>query len=407
VIHIEISQRQPLLRIINAGGQDFYIDRNGLKMPISPNFTANVLVANGHILERFTGKVDTLNTKMAADLYKTALFLKKDSLWEAQIEQIFVNDKEDIELIPRVGNQRIILGNADSLEVKMGNLRVFYKKAMPQVGWDTYKTINIKYTNQIVCERSKPDSLHHNQIAGHADFKPTVATEKKVMDSIVKAEIASELKNNPGEEGDKEIPEKKVSSSAVVAVGAAAAVAVLVHKTEAKKTVLKPVIKPVAKPLHKPVDKKVIEKKPVEKKPLEKKPGEKKLAEKKPLEKKALSIEDKAGHILPEKKKRPLEKRSALGEEKADVPVEKPIVKATVKKAEAISKKPETAAKKKEEAAKATKATSKKTDSKTTVKKTTKFPEIRWIKPIPQKAVTRKTELKKTEIKKPEPKKSG
>ncbi|MGY0038217.1 cell division protein FtsQ/DivIB [Pedobacter sp. NJ-S-72] len=143
VIHIEISQRQPLLRIISSSGQDFYIDKNGLKMPVSVNFTANVVVANGHILEHFSGKVDTLITKMASDLYKTALFLKKDTLWDSQIEQIFVNDKDDIELIPRVGNQRIILGNADSLQTKMTNLLTFYKKAMPKVGWDTYKTINI------------------------------------------------------------------------------------------------------------------------------------------------------------------------------------------------------------------------------------------------------------------------
>jgi cell division protein FtsQ len=158
-VHIEIQQRQPILRVVNASDQDFYIDMNGLKMPVSSNFTANVLVANGKIMEHFSGKVDTLITGIAKDLYKTALYIKQDTLWEAQIEQVFVNDKNDIELIPRVGNQRIILGTADSLDVKMTNLLAFYKQAMPKVGWDTYKTINIKYTNQIVCEKAKVDTL--------------------------------------------------------------------------------------------------------------------------------------------------------------------------------------------------------------------------------------------------------
>ncbi|MGF1923695.1 MAG: cell division protein FtsQ/DivIB [Bacteroidia bacterium] len=158
VIQIQIRQRQPVLRIINAGGQDYYIDRDGLKMPMSPNFTANVLVATGDIFEGYGGRVDTLITPLAADLYKAALFIKQDTLWDAQIEQIFVNGKSDIELIPRVGNQRIILGNADSLSVKMGNLLAFYKQAMPQVGWDAYKTINIKYINQIICEKNVFDS---------------------------------------------------------------------------------------------------------------------------------------------------------------------------------------------------------------------------------------------------------
>lgn len=185
VIHVKVEQREPILRIINAGDQDFYVDKGGLKMPVSPNFTANVLVANGKILEHFTGKVDTLITKQAKDLYKTALFISKDTLWDAQIEQLFVNDRNDIEMVPRLGNELIILGNADLLEVKMRNLKAFYKKAMPKVGWGTYKTINIKYTNQVVCERNKIDSLSgkSKKIVKPAD---SIAGNTGNMDSLIK-----------------------------------------------------------------------------------------------------------------------------------------------------------------------------------------------------------------------------
>lgn len=192
VIHIEIKQRQPILRVINAGSQDFYIDRNGLKMPVSANFTANVLAANGNISEPFGGRLDTLKTQLAQDLYRTALFIKSDTLWDAQIEQIFVDEKKDIELVPRVGNQRIILGNADSLEVKMRNLLTFYKKAMPKVGWDTYKTINIKYTNQIVCERNKLDSLAPKVYKAPEIRRDSAPATKKVIDSMVLDAILQE-----------------------------------------------------------------------------------------------------------------------------------------------------------------------------------------------------------------------
>jgi cell division protein FtsQ len=258
VIHIEISQRQPLLRIINAGGQDYYIDRFGLKMPVSPNFTANVLVANGHILEHFGGRVDTLITKMASDLYKTAGYLKKDSLWDAQIEQIFVNDNDDIILIPRVGNQRIILGDADSLDTKMNNLLTFYKKAMPQVGWDTYKTINIKYTNQIVCEKNKPDSIHTANGYVAAKSVMTPVTAKKVMDSIVRAEIASELHKNP----DENIMDEPAESNAPAGKSASFPAVRIIPAPKLKPTV-KPVIK--AKPAVKPAAIKPVIKKEVKK----------------------------------------------------------------------------------------------------------------------------------------------
>ncbi len=196
VIHIEIQQREPVLRIISAGGQDFYVDRQGLKMPISSNFTANVLVANGNILEFFNGKLDTIKSSLASDLYETALFIKADTLWEAQIEQLYVADNRDIELIPRVGNQRIILGNADSLEVKMRNLREFYMQAMPKAGWDAYKTINIKYTNQVVCERNKVDSIFKAVRPAVRTRVDSIISERKVVDSIVKNEILKAIGNN-------------------------------------------------------------------------------------------------------------------------------------------------------------------------------------------------------------------
>jgi cell division protein FtsQ len=192
VIHIEIQQRQPILRVINSNDQDYYIDRDGLKMPVSANFTANVLVANGKIMEHFSGKVDTLITKLAEDLYETALYIKTDTVWDAQIEQLYVNDRNDIELIPRVGIQKIILGTADSLDVKMKNLLAFYKQAMPKVGWDTYKTINIKYTNQIVCEKNIIDS-----VAYRAQLKKDAADSaaKKIVPiaAIIREDIKQQI----------------------------------------------------------------------------------------------------------------------------------------------------------------------------------------------------------------------
>lgn len=272
VIHIEITQRQPILRVINAGGQDYYIDRDGLKMPVSPNFTANVLVANGNIMERFSGRVDTLITKLAADLYETALFIKRDTLWDAQIEQLFVDDKMDIELIPRVGNQRILLGSADSLQVKMRNLLAFYKQAMPKVGWDTYKTINIKYTNQVVCEKNKPDSQMVNGVKRPV-IPDTAKANRAALSKLVLQQIAMEMKNDAE---DPDVPD-----------GSLAAVQPL------KPPTTKPVVKPVAMKkaeTKKPEAKKAVKaavKAPVKKteskpKPAAVKPPVKKVEAKKP-----------------------------------------------------------------------------------------------------------------------------
>ncbi len=184
ILRVEISQRQPIVRIMNMFDQDFYVDQHGYKLPLSDNFTARVLVANGYIDEPFGNKVDTLTTLLATEIYKTAAYIKSDSLWDAQIAQIYINQDHEIELIPRVGNQRILLGDADSLDTKFRNLLAFYKKALPQVGWDAYKTINIKYVNQVIGVRNiitKQDSIKAKDAlkADSTKTKPDTSLTKK------------------------------------------------------------------------------------------------------------------------------------------------------------------------------------------------------------------------------------
>jgi len=168
VINVEISQRQPILRMMNRFDQDFYVDQHGLKLPLSANFTARVLVANGYIDELFANHVDTLHTALAMELFKTADYIRKDSLWDAQIAELYVNKDHEIELVPRVGNNRILIGDADSLDSKFHNLLIFYRKALPQVGWGAYKVINIKYANQVIGVRNEniKDSVKAKKLAG-------------------------------------------------------------------------------------------------------------------------------------------------------------------------------------------------------------------------------------------------
>ncbi len=182
-VHVDIRQRKPVIRIINRANVNFYIDENGLKIPMSDNYTARVLVANGLIDEDFSGNVDTLSSQLAKDLFRTAKFIRADTLWNDQIEQLFVDLKGDIEIVPRVGDHKIILGNADSLEVKFSNLLVFYKKAMPKVGWDTYKSINLKYANQIICEKNIVDStaLKNSSVVKPAIDSISVSSQDSII----------------------------------------------------------------------------------------------------------------------------------------------------------------------------------------------------------------------------------
>ena len=140
-INVVVENKVPIVRIHKAHRDDFYLNEDGYKFPVSSNFTKNVLVASGFI-------VDSLDLK---SILKVSRFVCKNSLWNSQITQVYINNQKEIELIPRVGNHTIILGDVDRLDEKFENLKLFYSQGVKQTGWRKYKEINLKYKNQIVC----------------------------------------------------------------------------------------------------------------------------------------------------------------------------------------------------------------------------------------------------------------
>lgn len=142
-IKASIEERKPILRVISDNGENYYIDDEGKKMPLSNRFTAYLPVATGSIKEDFA----------KADLYKFALFLHEDKFWNAQIEQIVVLPNKDIKLIPRVGEHQIILGNLYGYKERLDKLMAFYENGLNETGWNKYSVINLKFDKQVVCTK--------------------------------------------------------------------------------------------------------------------------------------------------------------------------------------------------------------------------------------------------------------
>ncbi|GAB6010725.1 cell division protein FtsQ/DivIB [Viscerimonas tarda] len=139
-IRVVIKNKKPVLRIIPGSGTSYYIDKDGEKVPLSKNYVANLPLATGAIKEEFA----------KTELREFALFLQKDEFWDSQIEQIVVLPNNDLKLIPAVGDQVIVLGKLNNYKEKLDKLKVFYKKALPETGWNRYSVINLKYDKQVI-----------------------------------------------------------------------------------------------------------------------------------------------------------------------------------------------------------------------------------------------------------------
>ncbi len=158
VLYIEVKQRIPLVRIINKKGKNFYIDEEGSLMPVSERNTARVIVASGNIEDNFSGEAstiynDSLNFKYLKNIFYLSRYLSRDKFLSAQIEQIYITEKGEYELVPRVGQHIVLLGSIIDYKNKIRQLKYFYLNVLNRQGWNKYKYINLKFNKQIVCTK--------------------------------------------------------------------------------------------------------------------------------------------------------------------------------------------------------------------------------------------------------------
>ena len=166
-LQVNVVQRDPIVRIITMRDEQFYIDRNGKFMPLCDHYSIPVIAASGYIFDTYAEmqipawQGNTLPTdttlpqqeNIMSQIYSLSQYIDRDTFLNAQIEQIYVNAQQEIELIPRVGNHRIILGSTVEMEEKFHKLYIFYTRGLNKTGWNNYSIINLKYKNQVVCTK--------------------------------------------------------------------------------------------------------------------------------------------------------------------------------------------------------------------------------------------------------------
>lgn len=161
-LEIKITQRKPIMRIFDKKNFSYYIDNEGYILPINNNFATYVHIFNGNIphLDTITKTSKTLNINEKyfkntniKKLYEFSMKLKQNEFTNALIDQIYITEKNKIQLIPKIGKFIITFGHLKNTQTKFDNLKAFYKQITKKKGWNIYSEINLTYTNQIVCTK--------------------------------------------------------------------------------------------------------------------------------------------------------------------------------------------------------------------------------------------------------------
>ena len=83
--------------------------------------------------------------------------VEKDAFWRSEVVQIVAHSTPagalEVDLVPRSGRFIIRFGQLERIENKLLKLRRFYHSGLARAGWDTYRTIDVRYENQVICNR--------------------------------------------------------------------------------------------------------------------------------------------------------------------------------------------------------------------------------------------------------------
>lgn len=150
-VTVEIVQKRPILRVINNDGVSYYIGENNDRIPLSDNFTAHVAVALGNVEMHTDAKRDST---VQAALYNLIQYVRKDEFLNALVDQVYVQENGELVVIPKIEGQTIRFGLADNdMAEKFDRLKIFYSEGLRRTGWNKYKTIDVRYKDQVVCEK--------------------------------------------------------------------------------------------------------------------------------------------------------------------------------------------------------------------------------------------------------------
>jgi cell division protein FtsQ len=140
-LNITVKQHEPLARILTEQ-KSFYLLNDGLKMPLSPHYSAAVPL--------ITGSINDSDLMVLADFWNNVY---SDSFFKAFFTGLTIKSTGQWVLHPMIGDHEIELGKPQNLNKKLKKLKIFYQQGVNSQNLDSLKSINLKYSNQVVCQK--------------------------------------------------------------------------------------------------------------------------------------------------------------------------------------------------------------------------------------------------------------
>ena len=154
---IRAKEYEPVLRVFNQDQRSVYVTNEGFLVPSNPEYTPRTIVANGDFLFPTLRKKTSITDSTYAhtgisEALAIVQAIKKDDFLTSNIGQIYKKDNE-YELMVNNLSARVIVGDTCQIDNKLERLKRLLQKYSGTEELKQYKTLSLRYKNQIVCTK--------------------------------------------------------------------------------------------------------------------------------------------------------------------------------------------------------------------------------------------------------------
>lgn len=136
-----VTQKTPIARVSHEKGS-YYIDYQGEEMPLSDTYTARVPLLSGEV-----------NEENRAGLVEVFKKIHDDDFLKKNITGVQILPTGSMIMTNRNYEYRILFGKCINVDKKFNNYKAFYQHALRDTLVGKYKSINLKFTQQVVCTK--------------------------------------------------------------------------------------------------------------------------------------------------------------------------------------------------------------------------------------------------------------
>ncbi|MCR4860312.1 MAG: hypothetical protein K5910_06585 [Bacteroidales bacterium] len=157
ILHVDVTQRAPLLRF-QDGEKGFYVDERGYIFPLHESFTATVTTVEGAIPfsvpAGYKGEAPTEEGReWIAGVIAMDRFISASRTWKRDIRHIQVRSNGDVLLTLDGRPEQFLIGQPQDIPDKLVRIGRYLTLIAPNKPEGYYKTVNVKYNQQIICRQ--------------------------------------------------------------------------------------------------------------------------------------------------------------------------------------------------------------------------------------------------------------